>query len=245
MISTYGELKTTVAQWLDREDLAGVIPSFIRLAEEDIFDGLRCHDNEFTTTITSTEYTLGDNPPIATTDDLIYALPSNYREMKLVTWNDTPVQQVSQQRLQQVLTTLPSNQVAYFAIFDHKISFVSPLGPIADWDDAQTLVYRYYGTESLDAMPSYQTQQNPVETPPVPVGAPEDNVQSDTNTNRMLQHNPMIYLYATMRHAYIWLQQPERATFFEAQYMQARQRLEVTSSELQGSTATVINAYTA
>jgi len=32
-ISTYSELKTAVANWLDRSDLTDVIPDFITLAE--------------------------------------------------------------------------------------------------------------------------------------------------------------------------------------------------------------------
>lgn len=40
-ISTYAELKNAVADWLNREDLASVIPSFITLAEADINRKLR------------------------------------------------------------------------------------------------------------------------------------------------------------------------------------------------------------
>ena len=32
-ISTYAELKTSIANWLDREDLTDIIPDFIALAE--------------------------------------------------------------------------------------------------------------------------------------------------------------------------------------------------------------------
>ena len=32
-ISTYAELKTSIANWLDRSDLTDVIPDFIALAE--------------------------------------------------------------------------------------------------------------------------------------------------------------------------------------------------------------------
>lgn len=40
-ISTYNELRAAVADWLNREDLAAVIPSFISLAEADINRTLR------------------------------------------------------------------------------------------------------------------------------------------------------------------------------------------------------------
>lgn len=45
-ISTYAELKGAVADWLNREDLAAVIPSFISLAEADINRALRDHRME-------------------------------------------------------------------------------------------------------------------------------------------------------------------------------------------------------
>ena len=38
-ITTYGELKTAVANWLNRSDLTSYIPDFIRLAEQRIYYG--------------------------------------------------------------------------------------------------------------------------------------------------------------------------------------------------------------
>lgn len=43
-ISTYSELKTSVADWLNRSDLTSVIPNFITLAEAQINRQLRTHD---------------------------------------------------------------------------------------------------------------------------------------------------------------------------------------------------------
>lgn len=40
-ISTYAELRSAVADWLNRDDLAAVVPSFIALAEADINRSLR------------------------------------------------------------------------------------------------------------------------------------------------------------------------------------------------------------
>ena len=40
-ITTYAELKTAIANWLNREDLTSVIPDFISLAEADFNRKLR------------------------------------------------------------------------------------------------------------------------------------------------------------------------------------------------------------
>lgn len=45
-ISTYSELKTAVANWLDRTDLTSRIPEFIALAEADIRIDVRCRAME-------------------------------------------------------------------------------------------------------------------------------------------------------------------------------------------------------
>ena len=51
-ISTYAELKSAVADWLNREDLTAVIPSFITLAEADISRTLRDYRMEKRSTAT-------------------------------------------------------------------------------------------------------------------------------------------------------------------------------------------------
>ena len=40
-ISTYAELKSAIADWLNRDDLTSVIPSFIELAEAELTRNLR------------------------------------------------------------------------------------------------------------------------------------------------------------------------------------------------------------
>lgn len=44
-LSTYGQLKTSIATWMHRDDLASVIPDFIALAESDI--NAKCADMPF------------------------------------------------------------------------------------------------------------------------------------------------------------------------------------------------------
>lgn len=52
-ISTYGELKTAIADWLNRADLDQQIPDFIRLAETSMNDVLRSSFMVSTTTVTT------------------------------------------------------------------------------------------------------------------------------------------------------------------------------------------------
>ena len=57
-IDTYAELQSAVADWLNREDLLAVIPSFISLAEADISRSLRDWRMETRTTLSaSSQYT--------------------------------------------------------------------------------------------------------------------------------------------------------------------------------------------
>lgn len=50
-ISTYSELKTAVANWLERDDLTNRIPEFISLAEDRIYATLRIREMETSTTL--------------------------------------------------------------------------------------------------------------------------------------------------------------------------------------------------
>ena len=82
-ISTYAELKTAIASWLDRSDLTDVIPDFIVLAEtrhKRDFKIRRMETRVTANTIANTEY---------------YSLPDNYvamRNIKLNTNTKTPLE---------------------------------------------------------------------------------------------------------------------------------------------------------
>ena len=82
-ISTYAELKTSIANWLDRSDLTDVIPDFIALAEtrhKRDFKIRRMETRVTANTIANTEY---------------YTLPDNYiamRNIKLNTDTKTPLE---------------------------------------------------------------------------------------------------------------------------------------------------------
>lgn len=80
-ITTYGELKTAVANWIERDDLTSRIPEFIVLAESRINQELRCRENEkrITASIT-TEY---------------FDIPSNFMEMRNFQMNTDPIQHLN------------------------------------------------------------------------------------------------------------------------------------------------------
>ena len=77
-ISTYAELKTSIASWLDRSDLTDVIPDFIALAEtrhKRDFKIRRMETRVTANTIADTEY---------------YTLPDNYVAMRNIKLNTNP-----------------------------------------------------------------------------------------------------------------------------------------------------------
>jgi hypothetical protein len=77
-ISTYAELKTSIANWLDRSDLTDIIPDFISLAEtrhKRDFKIRRMETRVTANTISGTEY---------------YSLPDNYVAMRNIKLNSDP-----------------------------------------------------------------------------------------------------------------------------------------------------------
>jgi len=77
-ISTYSELKTAVANWLDRDDLTDIIPDFIVLAEtrhKRDFKIRRMETRVTANTISGTEY---------------YTLPDDYIAMRNIKLNSDP-----------------------------------------------------------------------------------------------------------------------------------------------------------
>ena len=82
-ISTYTELKTAVANWLDRDDLTDRIPEFIALAETRMNRVLRLRMMEFKYTAS----TVGAQRN--------YALPAGYLQMRNFQLNTSPITTLS------------------------------------------------------------------------------------------------------------------------------------------------------
>lgn len=205
-MDTYGELKTQIANWLNREDIASDIPMFVRRAEADIYRELCCPDNHFTATYNKTEWRINENTPIAATDGIAEVLPPNFSSLKLVTWNGYPMDSVTDTDLAARLFTGYDQKPKVFCITARKVGFSSAIdSDPANWDTDDELVYSYYGTESLDSVPTWQVAVNPVESPVVSDITPQGLTQADGNTTRMLQRNPDIYLNGCLYHASLFL----------------------------------------
>ena len=83
-ISNYGELKTSVANWLDRDDLTERIPEFIALCESMIIRSLRIRGME---TLDTSIDTVGGQRN--------YDLPSGYLQMKEFHLTTSPIKSLS------------------------------------------------------------------------------------------------------------------------------------------------------
>ena len=122
-ITTYTELKTAVADWLNRDDLTDArITDFIQIAENRIFHELRIPPMETTAVLT-----------VNATGKV--ALPANYLEARDVIYNDRQLERVS---LAQILSqTQAQGTPLWFARDTVALRF----WPNLLEDDTVTLVY--------------------------------------------------------------------------------------------------------
>lgn len=93
-ISSFSELKTAVANFLNRSDLTSYIPDFITLGENRIYRELR---------IRTMEASL--NSPIASG---VVAIPSDYVELKYAYVDGTPVQYLKRMNAQSLIEKYPT-----------------------------------------------------------------------------------------------------------------------------------------
>ena len=95
-ISSYSELKTAVANWLDRDDLTERVPEFIALGEARINRRLRVRgivQRMYTSLVSGQAY---------------YALPSDFIECRNVQINSNPVNVLSYRTPEQLDTEYPN-----------------------------------------------------------------------------------------------------------------------------------------
>lgn len=93
-ISTYAELKTAVANWLNRSDLTTYIPDLIMLGEGRIYRDLRIRTMESSI-----------NSAIASG---VVAIPSDYVELKYAYVDGSPVQYLSRMNAQSLIEKYPT-----------------------------------------------------------------------------------------------------------------------------------------
>lgn len=239
---TYGDLKAAIADWIERTDLDGNIPEFVRLAEDDIYTDLRSRDNEFLYTITADLLAVPAVDPINP-----ISLPDNFRELKLVTVNDKPLEHISDYeyfyRIRNNSSTEPDT-AGYFTVLERQLYLHPwPSSTPTDWESTVVNVF-YYGTESLTDMTIWGTPTNPVESPSVE-GTTDYDTQSDTNTNRLFLKFPRMYLSGALHYAYLYLREDAKAALWGAKFGEALAKLQVESnrSEYSGSTVEVSSVY--
>jgi hypothetical protein len=242
-LNTYGELQASIADWADREDLTLQIKDFIRLAETEIYRDLRCRENEFVVTYNTTGWTISGHSEVADTDGAFLVLPPNFKEMKEVAWAGNPLVNISNQQLDKAQSIGIDPAPWAFAINGRTINIIQPLDSDQTTWDTDTLVYTYYGTESLDSMPTWQVGDNPVETPPIEDTTPEDNTQTDANTTRLLQVSPDLYLHGALYYASLFLKNDTEALKWGDLFKRALQDMKRESrlSNYSGSTVAVTN----
>jgi len=230
----YGELKTEVGDWLNRSDLTTEIPRFIRLAETEIYRDLRTRDNEFTVTY-DTNSTAGEH----------LLLPQNFRQVRRITWGGEVLKHISDTDIGVRLDTQVDTRLKYFTLIERQLVLSAAIdNDPAEWDEGSELSITYYGTESLDSLPIWQTPTNPVDSP-----VAEETVsaltQTDTNTTRLLQVAPDLYINGAMYNAYEYLQETKMADRWGQRFHAALASLkrEHKRADFSGSTTTVNSAY--
>lgn len=248
-MDTYGELKTDIKSWLNREDLDSLLAGFIRQAEIEIYRDLRSDENEFVILYDETNATIessGTHTPIARAVDDHVILPTNYAEMSLVEWNDKSLQHVSYQDLSRRLYENRDSEPEYFAIRGRRIYFSNTIdNDFNNWTAGSELRYTYYGTESLHCTPTWQVAVNPVDNPVQEDNSPEGLGQTDSNTTRLLQRNYNVYLWGGVYHGFLYLRDKVHAPMFKGLFDQALAdlRLESHNRMLSGSTSEVTSVY--
>jgi hypothetical protein len=127
--TTYAELQTSVADWLDRDDLSARIPDFITLAEARYNRVLRIRSME----------TEADQATVSGTRS--YSLPTDYRQMRtvhLVTNPITPLSYITPEIMDRIWAGSSEGKPLSFTIKGNNIY----LGPSPDV--VYTIRFLYY-----------------------------------------------------------------------------------------------------
>jgi hypothetical protein len=125
-ISTYSELQSAVGDFLNRQDLTTVIPTFIALAEADLNRSIR-HRSMLTRST-------------ATIDDQFTALPADFLEAKNIQLNSEPItvlRYVTMEHADLIRQRNPTGQPCYYTIVGDTLECV----PVADTSYTAELTY--------------------------------------------------------------------------------------------------------
>ena len=149
-ISTFAELKTAAANWLDRSDLTDRIPEFIALAEARFNRVLRIRDMETVSTAIST---------VAGTRE--YSLPTGFVQMKefhLTTNPITPLSYITPEMMSRMWAGSTTGKPMVFTIIADNVR----LGPSPDVVyTTSMLYYKTFTALSTDNTTSEMLTNNP------------------------------------------------------------------------------------
>ena len=138
-ISTYTDLKSAVADWLNREDLTSVIPTFVSLVEASLNRTLRVRDMLTRADLTWSGSS-GEVVPLPSDFLELYSLEQTYPPDANV---NPPLQYVGIDEMKRYKKTLPQSsggQTRYFTIFGNYLDLV-PTPP-----DSLPLTLTYYAS---------------------------------------------------------------------------------------------------
>jgi len=140
-LSTYSDLQTSIANWLNRSDLTGNIPDFITLAEARIARDLRLRSQVTTATITTTGGIQSA------------ALPDGWLEFENVTVVSSPDIQLTYVNIQYLDSKFPNNDYTgvprVYSIEGQSILF----GPVPDGVYSVSTLY-YKRLDPLSTTPT-------------------------------------------------------------------------------------------
>lgn len=131
-ISTYTELKSAVADWLNREDLTAVIPTFVALTEADVNRSLRVRDM-----MTRAELNWDDSSVVPLPSDFLelYSIEQTYPPDGHVV---PPLQYVGMDELKRLKVGQPTGTPRWYTIFGGNLE-VWPAPSASGYD--MTLTY--------------------------------------------------------------------------------------------------------
>lgn len=137
-ITNYSELKSSIADWLNRSDLTSVIPTFIKLGEADIARDLRHMSQEKRVT--------------ALLDEEYEVIPSDWLEtINARLTDDTPLKLISQEDMASYkAANRTAGKPRYYSLTTNRIEFY----PTPDGDSSMELTYFARIPSLTDATPT-------------------------------------------------------------------------------------------
>ena len=215
-IGTYDELKTAVANWLDRDDLTDRIPEFIALAEARMNRALRV-----SMMVNVDETTLGGATALVSgTSD--YSLPSGYLQMIDFHLRTSPIvtlSYITPENMNRMWAGSQSGKPQSYTVFSDNASGTPVkkvrLGPAPDSNyDYSVMFYK-----KIDALSASNT------------------------TEPMLTDNPDVYLYGALLEAEPFLMNDQRIQLWATALTEAVNQIqqEDNKDRHSGSTMRVMN----